>query len=116
MDSLIGHFRSEYAGKECLTERQQILNKHLHDIQRLCDIFPGIAVVVTNQVQSKPDTFYGSPTRPTGGHIVAHGVSIRISLRAGKGNQRIARIVDAPHLPDEEAVFIITEQGIRDHN
>jgi len=112
VDSLIGHFRSEYVGRGTLASRQQLINQHIHDLLRLCDIHNDLAVVVSNQVSSKPDVFYGNPTTHTGGHVVAHGTTIRIYLRKGKGEQRIAKIIDAPHLPESEAVFTITEGGI----
>jgi len=114
VDSLIGHFRSEYIGRGTLANRQQTINSHLHDLLRLCDIYTDLAIVLTNQVQSKPDVFYGNPLRATGGNIVAHGSTIRVYLRKGKGEQRIAKIVDAPHLPECEAIFSITESGISD--
>ena len=114
VDSLIGHFRSEYVGRGTLAIRQQTINTHLHDLLRLTDIFPELCVIVTNQVQSKPDVFYGNPTIATGGNIVAHGSTIRIYLRKGKGEQRVAKMIDAPHLPEREAVFSITENGIID--
>jgi DNA repair protein RadA len=114
VDSLIGHFRSEYIGRGTLATRQQTINSHLHDLLRLCDIYPDLAIVVTNQVQAKPDVFYGNPIKAAGGNVVAHGSTIRIYLRKGKGEQRIAKIVDAPHLPEGEAVFSITENGISD--
>ena len=112
VDSLIGHFRSEYVGRGTLANRQQLINQHIHDLLRLCDIHPDLAVCVTNQVSSKPDVFYGNPTTHTGGHVVAHGTTVRIFLRKGKGEQRIAKIVDAPHLPEGDAVFTVTEGGI----
>ena len=114
VDSLIGHFRSEYIGRGTLATRQQTINQHIHDLLRLCDIYPELAIIFTNQVQSKPDTFYGNPLRATGGNIVAHGSTIRVYLRKGKGEQRVAKIVDAPHLAEGEAVFCITEDGIKD--
>jgi DNA repair protein RadA len=114
VDSLIGHFRSEYVGRGTLANRQQTINTHLHDLLRLTDIFPELCVIVTNQVQSKPDVFYGNPTVAAGGNIVAHGSTIRIYLRKGKGEQRVAKMIDAPHLPEGEAVFSITENGIID--
>ncbi len=114
IDSLIGHFRSEYIGRGTLATRQQTINAHLHDLLRLCDIYTDLAIVLTNQVQSKPDVFYGNPLRATGGNIVAHGSTIRVFLRKGKGEQRIAKVVDAPHLPEGEAVFSILESGISD--
>ena len=114
VDSLIGHFRSEYVGRGTLANRQQLINTHLHDLQRLCDIHPDLAVICTKQVSAKPDVFYGNPLTATGGNIVAHGSGIRVYLRKGKGEQRVAKIVDAPHLPESEAVFSITEDGIKD--
>jgi len=114
VDSLIGHFRSEYIGRGTLAERQQLLNSHLHDLIRLTEIFSDLAILVTNQVQSKPDVFYGNPLRATGGNIMAHGSTIRVYLRKGKEDQRVAKIVDAPHLAEAEAIFTISEDGIRD--
>ena len=114
VDSLIGHFRSEYVGRGTLANRQQTINSHLHDLLRLTDIFPDLSIIVTNQVQSKPDVFYGNPTVAAGGNIVAHGSTIRVYLRKGKGEQRVAKMIDAPHLPEGEAVFSITENGISD--
>ncbi len=114
VDSLIGHFRSEYIGRGTLALRQQTLNSHIHDLLRLSEVYDELAVVFTNQVSSKPDVFYGNPTTHTGGHIVAHGATIRIFLRKGKGEQRVAKVVDAPNLPESDTVFTITEDGIKD--
>jgi DNA repair protein RadA len=114
IDSLIGHFRSEYIGRGTLANRQQTINAHLHDLLRLCDIHTDLAIILTNQVQAKPDVFYGNPLQAAGGNIVAHGSTIRVYLRKGKGEQRIAKVVDAPHLPEGEAIFSITENGITD--
>ncbi|MFX0023825.1 MAG: DNA repair and recombination protein RadA [Candidatus Hermodarchaeota archaeon] len=114
VDSLIGHFRSEYVGRGTLANRQQIINTHIHDLLRLTETYDELAVVFTNQVSAKPDVFYGNPLTHTGGHVVAHGATIRIFLRKGKGEQRIAKVVDAPHIPESDSVFSITEDGISD--
>ena len=114
VDSLIGHFRSEYIGRGTLATRQQKINGHIHDLLRLTEIYDELAVVFTNQVSSKPDVFYGNPTTHTGGHIVAHGSTIRIFLRKGKGEQRVAKVVDAPNIAEDDAIFSITEDGIKD--
>ena len=114
VDSLIGHFRSEYIGRGTLANRQQLINQHLHDLLRLCDIHTDLAVLVTNQVQAKPDVFYGNPLQAAGGNVVAHGSTIRVYLRKGKGVQRVAKIIDAPNLPEGEAIFSIIEDGIRE--
>jgi len=114
VDSIIGHFRSEYVGRGTLANRQQILNGHIHDLLRLTEIFDELAVIFTNQVSSRPDVFYGNPIVATGGHIIAHGATVRIYLRKGKGEQRVAKMIDAPHLAEGEAVFSITDEGIKD--
>ncbi len=116
VDSLTAHFRSEYLGREMLQERQQKLNKHMHMLIRLSRAFNAVAVV-TNQVMSKPDVFFGDAVHPVGGHIVAHTSHTRIFLRkSARGPVRIARIVSSPHLAEGEGVFKITERGIEDVN
>jgi len=113
VDSIIGYFRSEYIGRGMLAERQQKLNKHLHTLLRLSELY-NLAVVIANQVMAKPDAFFGDPTEPVGGHIVAHNCTTRIYLRKSKGNQRIARLIDSPYLPEAEVVFMIEEDGVKD--
>ncbi|MCK5108835.1 MAG: DNA repair and recombination protein RadA, partial [Methanosarcinales archaeon] len=53
VDSLTAHFRAEYVGRGTLSDRQQKLNKHLHNIMRFGDL-NNAAVFITNQVMSKP--------------------------------------------------------------
>lgn len=113
IDSVTSHFRAEYPGREHLAERQQKLNAHLHQLMRLAEAY-NIAVVVTNQVMARPDVFYGEPVIAVGGHVLAHVPGVRVQLRKVRGNKRIARVVDAPHLPEGEAEFAITDEGIRD--
>jgi len=114
VDSLTSHFRSEYLGREMLAERQQKLNKHMHRLIRLGRAF-NAAAVVTNQVMSKPDVFFGDAVRPIGGHIVAHTSHTRVFLRkSSRGRVRIARLVSSPYLPEGERVFRITGSGVED--
>jgi len=113
IDSATAHFRSEYVGRGTLADRQQKINKHLHDALRFGDLNNAV-VMITNQVQVRPDAFFGDPTRPIGGHVVGHTATFRIYLRKSKGEKRIARLVDSPNLPEAEAVFSVTGPGIRD--
>jgi len=113
IDSLTSHFRADFVGRGELAERQQKLNKHLHHLQRLADAY-NLAVYITNQVMARPDVLFGDPTAPVGGNVLAHMSTYRVYLRRGRHGTRIARLVDAPNLPEREAVFIITEEGIRD--
>ena len=82
-------------------------------MQRLAAIY-NVATFVTNQVLAAPDVFFGDPTKPIGGHILAHQVTTRLYLRKSKGPRRICRLVDSPYLPEGEIVFEINEKGIRD--
>jgi DNA repair protein RadA len=113
VDSLTAHFRAEYAGRAELAPRQQLLNKHLHELLRFSDTY-NASVVVTNQVSARPDILFGDPTRPIGGNIVAHASTYRVYLRKSKPPKRIARLIDSPNLPEGEAVFSVTGEGIRD--
>ncbi|WP_135610707.1 DNA repair and recombination protein RadA [Methanococcoides sp. AM1] len=113
VDSLTAHFRAEYIGRGTLADRQQKLNKHLHGIQRFGDLFNS-CVVVTNQVMSKPDAFFGDPTKPIGGHILGHTATFRLYIRKSKGDKRIVKLVDSPNLPDGEAIMSITTDGLGD--
>jgi len=113
VDSLMAHFRSEFIGRGTLADRQQKLNKHMHILMKVADIH-NLCVYVTNQVMSKPDTFFGDPTAAIGGNIVGHNSQTRLYLRRGKKNTRVAKLVDSPHLPDGECCFIICNEGIKD--
>ncbi|MDM7934132.1 MAG: DNA repair and recombination protein RadA [Methanothrix sp.] len=113
VDSVTAHFRAEYVGRGTLADRQQKLNKHLHDLMRFADLNNAL-ILVTNQVMAKPDTFFGDPTKPVGGHVLGHTATFRLYLRKSKGEKRIARLVDSPNLPDGEAVFSVTMEGLKD--
>lgn len=113
VDSLTSHFRSEYMGRGSLSERQQLLNRHMHDLLRFGTLQNAV-IAVTNQVAARPDVFFGDPTAPIGGNIVGHTATFRIYLRKGKAGKRIARLIDSPYLPEGEAVIQVSEDGIID--
>ena len=113
VDSLTAHFRAEFIGRGTLAERQQKLNRHMHTLARLAST-NNMCVFVTNQVMAKPDQFFGDPTQAIGGHVVSHASTFRIYLRKGKKGTRVAKLIDAPNLPDGECCFEVTEGGLRD--
>ena len=113
VDSVTSHFRAEFPGRENLAVRQQKLSAHLHQLVRIAEMYD-LAVVVTNQVMARPDAFYGDPTVAVGGHTLYHVPGVRVQLKKSRGNKRIARVVDAPHLPEGETVFAILDEGVRD--
>ena len=113
IDSATAQFRSEYVGRGTLADRQQKINKHLHEALRFGDLNNAV-VMITNQVMARPDTFFGDPTVPIGGHIVGHTATFRLYLRKSKGGKRVAKLVDSPNMPEAEAVFSMSSIGIRD--
>ncbi len=113
VDSLTSAFRSDYTGRGTLANRQQKLNRHLHKLQRLADVY-NLAIYVTNQVMARPDILFGDPTTPIGGHILGHQATFRLYLRKSKAEKRIAKLIDSPSLPESETVFKVTKEGIRD--
>lgn len=113
IDSLTSHFRADFVGRGELARRQQKLNRHLHNLQRLADAH-NLAVYVTNQVMARPDVLFGDPTAPVGGHVLAHQATYRLYFRKGRAGTKIAKLMDAANLPPGEAIFKICKEGIRD--
>ena len=113
IDSLTSRFRSEFIGRGKLSERQQKLAVHLAKLHKIADVY-NVAVVFTNQVMSKPDVFFGDPTQPIGGHVLAHSSTHRFYLRKSKAGKKMCKVYDSPILPEGEAYYIITPEGIKD--
>jgi DNA repair protein RadA len=63
---------------------------------------------------SRPDILFGDPTAPIGGHILGHQATYRVYLRKSKAEKRIAKLIDSPSLPENETVFKVVKEGIRD--
>lgn len=116
VDSITALFRSDFSGRGELAERQQKLCKMMNQLIKLSEEF-NVAVYITNQVVADPggaSMFIADPKKPIGGHILAHASTTRLSLRKGRGDQRMCKIYDSPSLPELECVFQIGEQGISD--
>ena len=112
IDSIISLHRAEFAGRGTLADRQQRLNSIMHKLVKIAEIY-NVAIIVTNQVQSTPDTFFGDPTKPAGGNVIGHASTYRIYLRKA-GNDRIAKIIDSPYHPYSDVRFTVNEKGIDD--
>lgn len=113
LDSAIALYRSEFLGLSSLAIRQQRLNKLIHTLMRIAQTHQ-IVVLVTNQVQSTPDTGFGNISfKAAGGNIFAHSSTYRVFLRKSNRN-RIARMVDSPNHPESEIIFTVDESGVID--
>ncbi|KAJ9473256.1 Meiotic recombination protein DMC1-like protein [Diplonema papillatum] len=116
VDSITALFRVDFSGRGELAERQQKLGRMLSQLVKLAEEF-NIAVYVTNQVTADPggaSMFTADPKKPVGGHVMAHASTTRLYLRKGRGDQRICKIHDSPCLPESEAVYQISPEGITD--
>jgi len=119
IDSVMALFRStpEFAGREKLGKRQELLRWHLRQFKKIAKK-RGAIVVYTNQVYDTPNANPFMPKwasqSPVGGHSVAHIGDYRIFLRKARQNVRIARLVDSSEQPLAERVFQINEKGIDD--
>jgi len=113
VDSLTAHFRAEFAGRGQLADRQQKLNRYIHQLMKIAETY-NLAVYVTNQVMANPAQIFGDPTTAIGGHIVGHASTYRMYLRRGKAGSRVAKLIDSPNLPDNEIVFNVTDAGVVD--
>nr|XP_039261748.1 meiotic recombination protein DMC1/LIM15 homolog isoform X2 [Styela clava] len=116
VDSIMALFRVDFSGRGELADRQQKLAQMLSRLQKISEEY-NVAVFVTNQMTADPGaamSFQADPKKPIGGHILAHASTTRISLRKGRGENRIAKIFDSPDMPESEATFSITNGGITD--
>lgn len=116
VDSITALFRVDFSGRGELAERQQKLAKMLSQLIKLAEEY-NVAVYITNQVVADPggaSMFVADPKKPVGGHILAHASTVRLSLRKGRGEQRICKIFDSPNLPEVECIYSIAEEGIID--
>lgn len=116
VDSITALFRVDFSGRGELAERQQKLGKMLSQLTKIAEEF-NVVVYITNQVVADPGgaaMFVADPKKPIGGHILAHASTTRLSLRKGRGDQRVCKIFDSPSLPEIECIYSISEQGIID--
>lgn len=59
--------------------------------------------------------FGGGPkVLPIGGNIMAHASTTRLSLKKGRADNRIVKVVCSPSLPERDATFAIGANGITD--
>ncbi|KAG8930469.1 Meiotic recombination protein dmc1 [Tulasnella sp. 419] len=114
VDSIMALFRVDYSGRGELSERQQKLAQCLNQLTRLAEEF-NVAVLLTNQVQSDPGATMvfvaGGALKPVGGHVLSHASTVRIFLRKGRGEERVAKLSDSPDRPEGEASYKLSQGG-----
>eukprot|EP00741_Cyanophora_paradoxa_P005314 tig00000870_g5153.t1 len=116
VDSATALYRTDYTGRGELAARQVHLARFMRQLASIANQY-GVAVVITNQVVAQVDggaMFQADAKKPIGGNIIAHASTTRLSLRKGRGEARICKIYDSPCLPESEAAFSISADGIGD--
>jgi RecA/RadA recombinase len=112
VDSPVAHYRGEYIGRAMLPERQQKLYRFMRRLVTIACAY-NIAVVVTNQINTTPDSqeMFGNPI---GGNAMSHAVTY--GIRLGTRNQIIhsATIVSSPYHPRNSKTFRIGTKGLED--
>ena len=112
IDSLTANLRVDFQGRGELADRQQKLAAFMARLSKLASEF-NAAVFVTNLVMAEPSGMsFGPAYKAIGGHVLAHASTVRLSVRKGKAEQRVLKVVQAPALPEAEASYCITDAGV----
>lgn len=99
----------ELAGK--LQEKKEFLQKLLNGDIRLHKV-----TKIEKKTNKKPlyDLSVPATENYVANGFVVHNSKTRLYLRKSKEDKRVAKLVDSPSLPDGEALYRITENGIED--
>lgn len=112
IDSAMGLFRSDYTGRDNLSERQKFLGRFLALASNIASFY-GLTMIWTNQVMISPGVFYGDPIQAIGGTIMAHKSTHRVYFKKS-GQKRIGKMVDSPRYAQTEVTFGLMESGLVD--
>lgn len=113
IDSLVANLSAEYTGLAATSEKLQIIAKFLWKLKIMAEDY-NLLAVVTNQVRASMDKFFGSNAKHVGGDTVAHWAAFRCHLRKSKGEKRVIRMVQSIYSGENETVFEITQEGIKE--
>jgi len=116
IDSLVGHVRSEFEGREEYGERADRLGNMLAELGKMASGETGheIAVFYTNQAGKDPAVQYGDPVYAYGPSTLEHQSSFRLRLDARGSKGYNAELVDSPNIPPGDIYYDIFPEGIRD--
>jgi DNA repair protein RadA len=114
VDSLINHYKCEYIGRENLPARQGKLHRFMHGLKEIANKH-NIAVVITNHVQTSPETYGRSAFKSVaaGGNAVSHASTYIVDIKRAGYVERTAIIVASPYHPVRDTKFELGEQGVQ---
>ena len=85
----------------------------MSDLRKLSQRYR-IAVVITNQITTIPDSEIPDSNKPTGGNAMAHSITYSVCLRKVTPRWRTAQIMKSSYHRSSVAKFFISEKGIED--
>jgi len=106
IDSLGALFRIEEDALMQVKMHHEELRKILHTLRSLARTMD-ILVVLTNQVFHQYSAYGGNPNAPIGGHVMAHGTTHRLYMRALRDDERQVSLKDASGIPEFEEKVVI---------
>jgi RecA/RadA recombinase len=115
VDSIINNYRAEFLGPSNIAERQQRLYRLMNLLSGIAQNY-GIAVVITNQVNSSHPSKTSSKSNSTGGNVVAYMSNYRVYLRRYINDRIVATIVKSPYHLEGKTYLTLTGKGIVDYN
>ena len=110
VDSIINNYRAEFLGSSNLAERQQRLYRLMNLLFCIAQKY-GIAVVITNQVNSSHSC---GKSNSTGGNVVTYVSNYRVYLRRYPTDRIVASIVKSPYHLEGKTSLTLSEKGIVD--
>jgi RecA/RadA recombinase len=115
VDSIINNYRAEFLGPSNIAERQQRLYRLMNLLSHIAQNY-GIAVVITNQVNSSHPFKTSYKSNSTGGNVIAYMSNYRVYLRRYINDRIAATIVKSPYHLEGKTYLTLTEKGIVDYN
>jgi DNA repair protein RadA len=112
--SMTAHYRVDYAGRSRLKEKQQRLNIYMHMLLKIAQTNGGVAIVVTNLMQSASDQVFGSNRIPIGSYIMSYASTYRIPLRYVYPEKFCGKLDISPDHPQSDTDFAIDKRGVVD--
>jgi len=117
-DSISKHFRGiEFVGRENLQIKTGLIREFILALEHIAELHRA-ALIYTTQIYDTPAaTPYTSVSqiqKPVGGRSAEHQPDIVIHYRKGRGNVRVARMMDSSWNALAERAFVLNEKGIDD--
>ena len=114
LDSMTHLYKLEYPERSQIPERQSKMNKYLHMLLRIAQT-NNVAVVITNQVHSNPQSYSEADRlQPIGGNVLSYSSKYVVDIKKYGIVNRIAILEKHPYRPHFSVPLIIDETGFVD--